>query len=463
MRLTNVAQMQLPSGRLHSYGTVVTGARGPELPISFDQRRHVSAGDRPGSWMAVTFRLPHGTGLDRLGRAWLAVIARHGSLHSVFSVTATPTAPPSAPAGTLQLHSVTVTGTGWREEPLAPDQLSRDALRLLLDRECTPLSAPAHRLSVLTPDPAEPDQRPVAIIASDHAHVDMWSMLVLARDLVQALSLPDTNTNTNTPDQPGAPTAPPEGGAVLPPVAAFSEHTAALELMPPAPQQVTERWRDILAAGGGFMPRFPLPLGDISEPRAEVVEVHDVLDGVATARFEAVAAAAGVRPIALALSGMTEVTNRLSGRPLRAVFPVHSRTEPRWREAVGWFITNAVIECADPAPAECARSVSEALRLGSHPLAPIFAPYGGMPEAPGMFALSWLDGRRLPTGADTPELASVSAVIRTDGVMVWFIVNTDGLHLRCRYPDTPEARTSLRRWLDEVIVQFRRAAEPLAS
>jgi hypothetical protein len=72
-----------------------------------------------------------------------------------------------------------------------------------------------------------------------------------------------------------------------------------------------------------------------------------------------------------------------------------------------------------------------------------------MPVRPGMFALSWLDTRRLPIRLDPAlELQYVSAAIRTDGVMVWFVVNDDGMHLRARYPDTSEARESVGRWLD---------------
>ena len=99
--------------------------------------------------------------------------------------------------------------------------------------------------------------------------------------------------------------------------------------------------------------------------------------------------------------------------PLRAVFPVHSRNEARWHDSVGWFITNSVIQCADTDPAACAAAVTDALALGSHPLAPIFATYGGMPARPGMFAISWLDTRRLPPVDDHLQIQYVSAVIET--------------------------------------------------
>ncbi len=67
-----------------------------------------------------------------------------------------------------------------------------------------------------------------------------------------------------------------------------------------------------------------------------------------------------------------------------------------------------------------------------------------------MFALSWLDLRRLPVRIDDVGLQAqyVSAAIRTDGVMLWFILDGTGAHLRCRYPDTDEARDGVGRWLD---------------
>ena len=76
---------------------------------------------------------------------------------------------------------------------------------------------------------------------------------------------------------------------------------------------------------------------------------------------------------------MTAVTQRMSGQPLRAVFPVHSRRGPdsdpsRWQNSVGWFITNSVLECTSTDPAECADAVRAAVRLGGHPLAPILDP-----------------------------------------------------------------------------------------
>ncbi len=425
MRLTNVAQMSLPRGTLHSFATRTSERVGSPLPISFDQRRHVGQGARPGSWMAVAFRLPPATTLDDIATAWLAVIARHGTLRSVFS---------RDPPGELALHEIEITGGEWLRHPIGDDELPRDVLRAVFDAACSPFERPSHRVCVVFPDEQESaDPRPTAVIGSDHAHVDMWSLLVLVRDLTAHLG-----------EGPG-----------MEPAASFAEHSELLERMPEAPADVRRRWGDILAVEGGTMPTFPLPLGDVSTPCREVVEVRDVLSSTEARAFEQRAADGGVRMTALALSVLAQTTTSMTGLPLRAVFPVHSRNEPRWHDSVGWFITNAVIQIEHTDAAASARAVKDALALGSYPLAPIFAPYGGMPAGPGMFAISWLDTRRLPPVEAALEIQYVSAVIETDGVMIWFIVNEQGLHLRCRYPDTPEARANVGNWLDRVEIGLR--------
>ncbi|MEV7694353.1 condensation domain-containing protein [Microbacterium sp. NPDC089189] len=427
MRLTNVSQLSLPPGALHSYA-VRLRATDREVRVSFDQGRHVGEGDRPGSWMAMSFRLP-GASRARLGPAWDAVIARHGTLRTVFA--------PGADG--VALFDAEPEPGVWQQHPVATTTAA--ALRQVLDETCRPYAPGSYRLCLVEAE----EGAPVVVIGSDHAHVDMWSLLVLARDLRAALG-------DDPAPEPQTPAAP------------FAEHTAALEGRDAAPADVLDEWHRLLDAGEGAMPRFPLPLGDLSPVPAEVVEVRDVLDAAGVEALSAAADAAGVRVTALALAAVTAATRRVAAAPLRAVFPVHSRHEPRWSDAVGWFITNAVIECEEADPVACAADIRRALRLGSHPLAPIFAPLGGWPSVPGMFAISWLDTRRLPVAVPADAEAHwVSAAIRTDGVMIWFVINDTGLHLRCRYPDTPASRASLAVWLDAVDGDLRQAARPASG
>lgn len=407
MRLTNVAHLRLPFGRFRGFD-VVTRRTGRRLPISFDQRRHVSAGDRPGSWMAICFTLPGQADVEKLSDAWLSVIARHGTLRSVFV----------ADDGELGLEEIEVSAGEWVGHPIEPGQSMNDAVRAVLDAHCTPFSQPSHRMCVI-----ETVAETTVIIGVDHSHTDMWSMLVVLRDLLE-----------------------PEQVEVVP---SFSDHTASLQDRADIPPEIHARWAEVLAASGDAMPCFPLPLGDPG-PHRERVEIRDVLDVDDAAAFSAQAREDGVSSLVTVVAAMTAVTSALADAPLRAVFPVHSRYDERWHDSVGWFITNSVLESTDPDPLACKAAVKEAVQLGSWPLEKIMEPWGGMPEAPGMFAISWLDLRRLPVRVDSAGLQAqyVGAQIRPDGVMLWFILDDTGLHLRCRYPDTEQARRNVGAWLD---------------
>ena len=67
---------------------------------------------------------------------------------------------------------------------------------------------------------------------------------------------------------------------------------------------------------------------------------------------------------------------------------------------------------------------------------------------------------RRPVRVDSRGLQAqyVGAAIRTDGVMLWFVLDESGLHLRCRYPDTDEARHHVGRWLDRLVTELRAEA-----
>ena len=424
MRLTNVAHLRLPFGRLWGYD-VSASDLGRQLPVSFDQRIHVGAGARPGSWMALSIRLPAQVSRESLADAWLAVIARHGTLRTAFV---------PGPDGDPQLHEIDIGPGRWVEHQIAEGQAVNDALQAVLNATCSSYQRPSHRLCVL-----ETVAGLTVVIAADHAHVDMWSMLVLARDLLSTLS-----GRTSS----------------LGPAPAFVEHTQALLDRPTAPDYVRDRWAHIISDSGGVMPRFPLPLGE-SGMHPERVEVRDVFDVDDGAAFSAQARNDGVSTLALAVVAMTAVTLELAAAPLRAVFPVHSRYEEIWHDSVGWFITNSVLESAVAEPRAAADAVKEAVQLGSWPLADVLAPWGGMPMAPGMFAISWLDQRKLPVRIDAAGLDAqyVSASIHTDGVMLWFIQDQSGLHLRCRYPDTVEARANVGAWLDLLVARLQALAQ----
>src|SRR4051794_15895587 len=111
MRLTNVAQMDLVGGRLFSYAVRIAPGLGRQHPVSFDQGRHVGLGQRPGSWLALAFRLSGPASPEELGAAWDAVVVRHGTLRTVFSV---------GDDQALQLHEIEASSGSWQEHEVAP-------------------------------------------------------------------------------------------------------------------------------------------------------------------------------------------------------------------------------------------------------------------------------------------------------------------------------------------------------
>lgn len=443
MRLTTVARMEMSAGQVHVFEVLTAPAPGAHPnghSASFDQARHAGDGSRPGSWLAVSFSAPP-VGLGRIGDAWRKVIDRHGTLRTVLREE--PQAR-SASLGTprvVRAHDIVITGGYWRRfgDGVADP---RELLRTLFDVACEPFGTPSYRLTVVTHD----DGTRTVVIGLDHSHGDAWSLLILVRDMLAELAVSEDRDGSTTGVSKG------RGQREHKAVPSFAEHTQELARRPTAPAQVRNAWARILADGDGLMPRFPLDLGDISSPRDEVVEVIDVLDAEGIHALEEVAKDLGVRLFPLTVSVLVRANRQMDAGALRAVFPVHSRRGPadnrgKWADSVGWFITNSVLECDSTDPLECASAVSEAISLGSHALEPLLRPWGGMPKTPGMFALSWLDNRRLPV--QVPQEARpqhVSAWIKTDGVMAWFVLNDDGMRLRVRYPQTPEACQTVGAW-----------------
>ena len=460
MRLTTVHNMDLRPGMVLRYDVTAQPYKTHLAPpISFDQKRHCELGPRPGSWMAVAFNLPVAATPQEIELAWLQVIQRHETLR-------TRVVNPDNPV--LEMLHVGKGSWATAKPSPTPGQPATDLftpadprhiLRAVFDESCDPFATPSHQLCVIdhtteaTPAAVSmagdgdltPDQFTDAtvVIGLDHCHTDAWSLLVLIRDFTAHLHAIQA-------DDPAVAAQ----YRALPPANSFGEHSRDLLSRPLAPQAVQDAWKEIMEETGD-MPTFPLPLGDLSAPRDQVVEIHDVVDKDGLAALETAAEERGVRLLGLAVAAMA---------PLSAVFPVHSRRQPftpsgTWAQAMGWFITNSVIRCESSDPDDAMKAVKEAIHLGSYPLAPLLEEYGGMPHTKGMLAVSWLDNRKLPIKVDSAlDPQHVSAEIKTNGVMLWFVVNDGGLHLRVRYPDTPEARESVAGWCESVCQSLREYA-----
>ncbi|MDO5634562.1 MAG: peptide synthetase [Micrococcus sp.] len=438
MRLTNVAHLRLPFGPLSSYAVTV-GEPGEAWELSADQARHIGEGPRAGSWMALAFTWPTPVDPQRLADAWQATVARHPTLRTVTDVD---------DDGATILRTVPVLGGQWTRHTVATGQSPQEAVREILDAACSPEQRPAHRLCTI-----DTMDGTTVVLGIDHSHVDMWSFMVILQELWTRLETSPTTSSSPTADTAAALS---RLGEEAP---GFEQHTRERRCLPHAAPATRQRWHAILDQHEGHFPVFPLPLGT-QEPVVERVVLRTVLGVEDSAALRERARARKVSALSLVVAAMTEATAMLSDRPFAALFPIHTRHAQRWHASVGWFTLNSLLAPASAAPEDAAAAIREAIALGQERVEDIEHADGGQLAVPGLFAVSWLDLRRLPVQVDTHAVSAelISARIHTDGVMLWFISDASGLHLRCRFPDTAAARESVTRWLDEVVTRTRRMA-----
>ena len=212
-------------------------------------------GDRPGSWMAVAVRLPVAAGDDELVAA-ASSGGRSPSRDVADGVLAQRDRRGRAAPGASS-------GPGPVGDHHSGGRATRDVLREVLDSTCRSYSVPSHRLCLVG---AGARQSPTAA-------AQPWS------------SPPTTPTSTCGASSCSCATSSPAlndlgaGGAPASTPCPRSPSTRRRS-------RGCRRGRAGVPAAVGRRPRgrgrgdalFPLPLGDVSAPRPEVVEVRDVLD-----------------------------------------------------------------------------------------------------------------------------------------------------------------------------------------
>ncbi|AJE87340.1 condensation domain protein [Streptomyces albus] len=212
------------------------------------------------------------------------------------------------------------------------------------------------------------------------------------------------------------------------------------------------RWHDLLAAGGGAPPGFPLPLGpSAAAPQQSLYRW--LLDAPAAARFAAAARAAGGSTAAGLLACLALAARATAGTPvLRTVTLTDARPTP-WRDATGWFVGLHPVAVPVPPeagfPAVVAAAAAELRDRAPGPgssAAHLTELLGR--EVPLRFVVSCLDVRRVPGTPPRPEDRMLrSRVHAPQEVYLWFTRSERGVHLSARFPGNPTARASLGRFI----------------
>jgi Condensation domain len=200
--------------------------------------------------------------------------------------------------------------------------------------EMTPTEWQDHILS--TPNPLNWDCLSFGIIQCadhftfyvivDHLHTDAISLAVLYREIGTMYAALVSG-------------APPIS---LPPAASHDDYcvlqqkyTSDLSLDSPH----VRKWIEFAENNDGSLPKFPLPLGDPSEPCGSDVIIAELMDEQQTARFESACIAAGARFSGGVFACIALVEHQLTGsETYYGITPFDGRGTPAESMTVGWFV-----------------------------------------------------------------------------------------------------------------------------
>lgn len=420
MRVTTASRFRPPPGVLVEWTAApVAGFEEHPAPASMNQRFHLGATDP--TWLAFSFRDPRVLDLDVLRAAFAAWIRRHETLRSRFRIEDGDIRRDVLPPDGFSLHRKDV-GTFTASGEL------RDHVTGRFEQQCRPVGWPPYLMGAIL------GVHGTTVFGGfDHAHVDAHSIAIAVHEiqvLYHALS-----------------TGEPDG---LSEVGSFVDRCSdeAREPADPADPAVGV-WRDFLRESGGATPPFPLNLGVSPGQRAlQRSETMPLLDASSADRLErwcrdrsgsvftGLLAAFG---LALSRSGASE--------KVRLVVPVHTRDDPKWTQAVGWFTTNMPIAFTvgdlDETGDAAVKAFREGLKTLRTELPSVLAALSEefRQQRQDVFMLSYMDYRDFPVSTEFPECnpQHVSSEGECDDAQFWISRTDEGLFMRTRYPQTERA------------------------
>jgi len=404
-------------------------------PPSYNQQLHLRA-DRiaagaglPGNpWIGASFEIEGPADLDALAVAFTAWVRRHAALRSGFREHGPAVQRFTLPAEAIVLHRQPARTFG-----------SPAALRTYLNKRFStgtdPFSWPFMVLGLI-----DRPGRSTVYLALDHVAGDGFSLALAVWELQASYEAALAGREPELPVT----------GSFLDSCLLELEHGAALDADHPA----VWHWREFVRDCGGTAPTFPLDLG-VEPGQAWPQHVYDtlLLQPEEAARFEAACRGLGGGIFAGLLSAVSIAVRELTGRQeFRTITPLHTRHEPDWMTAMGWFITCAPVALSLAGTAgfgellpRAQTSVRTALGLSRYPAARIVELLGDdfrVTRRELFSMVSYTDYRKLPGAERHPEWkpVTIGQVTEADDSHVWISRQYDGLYIAIRHPDTPTAR-----------------------
>ncbi|WP_158890593.1 condensation domain-containing protein [Amycolatopsis anabasis] len=426
MRFSTLDRLPVEPGRVVEFtparSTLAAADRAAPSPVppSFNQRFHLETARRqgPGHWLACAFDLPGPVDVEALRSAFVRWVRRHETLRSGFR------------AGERFVVAPEDFDLVAADPVPAPDP--RALLRERIGAVCDPLSWPSSLFTVVLHA-----RGGTVFCAFDHCDADGYSLALAVHELRELYR-----------------------GAELPPVGSFVDYCAgeqASEVPPDRRAAATARWSEFLTACGGTSPAFPLALGVTPGQRPpQRMRCQQVLDARGAAAFERECRAAGGSVFAGVLAALAGAVHRLGGgEQVRVCAPLHTRNEPRWEHAIGWFTTVAPLELkvhsgfADTVR-DARAAFREALAYADVPVPVALSGVDFRRDRDDVFMLSYIDYRRFP-GAEhhVPAAAyHLSSVTTADDAQFWVSRTDEGLFLRARHPATAVADRTIESFAD---------------
>ncbi|GHF68917.1 hypothetical protein FHX82_003507 [Amycolatopsis bartoniae] len=446
MLMTTITGYRPEPGRLVEFRATAAADRVTGEPLSYLQENHVrrllanrAAGRAQSPWLATVFDLPGEFRPDAMTAALEKWLERHPSLLTYFSLG----------DGGLRRHTVVPAGL----ETVAVGEVADipGYLHERFDEGTDPLSWPPFVAGAIVREDSA-----TVYYAVDHSHTDGYSVMLVFAEL-RALYEAEVT---------GIPAVLPEVGSYVD--ACVQERALAAELTLESPE--ARQWLDFWLSGPP--PAFPLEL-DVEPGRfySSAALDADVFDAAEAERFSRACKENGAGFSAGWLTALAITAYELAGvEQHRGLAVVHTRDEPRWQSAQGWFINlgpvafpvagrefGSVVAGAQAA-FDRAQSLARVSLLRVAELLPGLDPQGDAAAVPPM--VSYLDMRHAP-GAREWASSNVTALVgpgQTADVSMWLNRLAERTYLKAQYPDTPAARTAVPRYVTHLVEVLREIA-----
>ncbi len=449
MEFTELADYPVPDGALEEWFPTSDGPWAEDdRVLSFVHEAHLNRDPAAGtslSWLGTAFDVHGPLDHDAFRRTLQAFVDRHEVLRTdthtddAGGVHRRTTAP-----GTVDVDRIVFA----TRTPSNFDRLQR-----MFDEHASARSWPSYVFATVSRT-----DRFTVFFAGDHSILDGFSIVLVAHELTE---LYDSIRAGRTPQ--------------LPSVGSYVDFGHRERKSGPAPgaaRRALDIWRSALDGSG--LPEFPLPLG----PRTSSAQASIsrwLLDADGARAFGEACREVGVTSFAgtMACLGLASYDVLDADSPNRHIFrtvtPVHTRHEPQWEAALGWFVGLAPLQFtvdAESFPAT-ARLAEAAIRrvvpAGEFPFDRI-RHLVGAPVEP-RFVVSYLDIRSLPGAQTWPERNARALRSRqyTHDVYAWINRTPEGINLSMRFPGNEIAPAGAHRWSDALGVRVAEVARPYRS